>query len=134
MAYLRRVGKSRISSRLPIEIYWEHLVEQLVILTNKYTQQRRSQRIMPAIPILVSSTGGDDSRFSEEAHTVTVNAHGALILLAEKVKPGQLMTVRHLKAGEDRECTVVDVGANHDTTPGAKSVMNCLILHRDSGM
>jgi hypothetical protein len=78
-------------------------------------QQRRSHRIMLAIPILVSGTRDDGSRFSEEAHTVIVNAHGALILLAEAVKPGQLVTLRHLMAGEDREGTVTDVGAKHDT-------------------
>jgi hypothetical protein len=89
-------------------------VEPIVIRPNKYTQQRRSQRIMLAIPVLVTGTRDDNSRFSEEAHTVIVNAHGALILLAETVKPGQVLTVRHLKAGEDRDCTVIEVGEKHD--------------------
>jgi hypothetical protein len=89
-------------------------VEPIVIRPNKCTQHRRSQRIMLTIPILVSGTRDDDSLFSEEAHTVIVNAHGALILLAEPVKPGQVLTVRHLKAGEDRDCTVIEVGEKHD--------------------
>ena len=70
---------------------------------------------MLAIPILVSGTREDGHRFAEETHTVIVNAHGALLLLAEPVRPGQLVTLRHLKAGEDRECTVVEVGEKHDT-------------------
>jgi len=77
--------------------------------------QRRSHRIMLAIPILVSGTRDDGRRFDEETHTVIVNAHGALILLAEEVKPGQLVTLRHLKAKEDRVCTITDVGARHET-------------------
>jgi hypothetical protein len=100
--------------RLPIDSHGSILVEPIVIRPNKYTQHRRSQRIMLAIPILVTGARDDGSLFSEEAHTVIVNAHGALILLAERVKPGQVLTVRHLKAGEDRDCTVIEVGAKHD--------------------
>jgi PilZ domain len=91
------------------------LVQPLVIRANKFIQQRRSQRIMLAIPILVSGTREDGKRFAEETHTIIVNAHGALLLLAELVRPGQLVTLRHLKAQEDRKCTVVAVGEKHDT-------------------
>jgi hypothetical protein len=90
-------------------------VSSLAIRPTKHLNQRRSHRIMLAIPILVSGTRDDGRRFDEETQTVIVNAHGALILLKEELKPGQSVTLRHLKANEDCVCTVTDVGAKHDT-------------------
>jgi hypothetical protein len=59
----------------------------------KYTNQRRSQRVMLAVKILVGGNCLDGKKFSEEAETSVVNAHGALIHLAEKVILGQLLTI-----------------------------------------
>jgi hypothetical protein len=81
---------------------------------HKYTNQRRSQRVMLSVKILVGGDRLDGKRFSEEAVTSVVNAHGALIFLAEKVKLGQSVTVRNIKSGEELHAEVVDVGAEHE--------------------
>lgn len=78
---------------------------------NKYTNQRRSQRVMLALKILVGGGRVDGKRFSEETVTSVVNAHGALILLAEKVTLGQTVSVRNIKSNEELQAEVVDVGA-----------------------
>jgi hypothetical protein len=78
---------------------------------NKYTNQRRSQRVMLAVKILVGGDRDDGKRFSKEAETSVVNAHGALISLCEKVTLGQLLTVRNLKSNQELLVEVVDVGA-----------------------
>ena len=76
--------------------------------------QRRSQRVMLSVKVLVSGGHCDGRRFSEEAVTSVVNAHGALILLAEKVTLGQLLTVRNVKSDEELQVEVVDVGTPQD--------------------
>ena len=47
--------------------------------------QRRSQRVMLKVSVVVLAHGADNKRVSEETRTVTVNAHGAMILLGMKV-------------------------------------------------
>ena len=80
----------------------------------KHLHQRRGHRIMLAIPVLITGAHPDGRRFSEESRTVVVNSRGAMILLAESVKPGQQLKIRHIMSGETRECTVADVGPKHE--------------------
>jgi len=43
--------------------------------------QRRSQRVMLKVSVVVLSQGADDKIISEETRTITVSAHGAMIVL-----------------------------------------------------
>lgn len=81
---------------------------------HKYTNQRRSQRVMLSVRILISGDRLDGKKFSEEAQTSVVNAHGALIFLAEQVRLGQSLSVRNIKSHQELQAEVVDVGAVHD--------------------
>jgi hypothetical protein len=49
---------------------------------------RRSQRVLLRLPIQVRWTPPGETAISEETTTLVVNAHGALIVLAMKVKAG----------------------------------------------
>jgi len=69
--------------------------------------QRRSQRVMLKASVVVLTQGADNKLISETTQTVTVNAHGAMILLGMKVSIGQLLTVRHAGTGEEASCRVV---------------------------
>jgi hypothetical protein len=55
----------------------------------------------------------DSSPVPEEAQTIIVNAHGALILLAMKVTIGQLLTIVNPKTDDTLTCRVVFVGSSH---------------------
>jgi len=81
---------------------------------HKYTNQRRSQRVMLSVKILVGGDRPDGKKFSEEAETSVVNAHGALIFLAEPVKLGQSVSVRNVKSHQELHAEVVDVGVVHE--------------------
>jgi hypothetical protein len=81
---------------------------------NKPTNQRRSQRVMLSVKILVSGDRLDGKKFSEEAETSVVNAHGALIFLAEKVALGHLLTIRNVKSNQELPAEVVDLGDVHE--------------------
>ena len=80
----------------------------------KYTNQRRSQRVMLSMRIIVGGGRLDGKRFTEETVTSVVNAHGALIFLAEKVAIGQTINVRNIKSNEELQAEVVDVGAAYE--------------------
>jgi hypothetical protein len=71
--------------------------------------QRRSQRVMVKVSVVVLSQGADNRLISEETRTVTVNAHGAMILLTAKASVGQLLTLRNAKSGEEVLCRVAYV-------------------------
>jgi hypothetical protein len=64
---------------------------------------------MVKVSVMVLSEGTDNKTVSEETRTVTVNAHGAMILLGLKVSIGQLLTLRHSRTGEEVVCRVVYV-------------------------
>ena len=69
--------------------------------------QRRSQRVMLKVTVVVLAQGSDNKLVSEVTRTVTVNAHGAQVLLGLKVSIGQLLTLRHSGTGEEVSCRVV---------------------------
>ncbi len=73
------------------------------------TGPRRSQRVILKASVLVLARDADNKPLSEETHTVTVNAHGAMILLSLKVSIGEVLMLRHLRTGEEVSCRVVYV-------------------------
>jgi hypothetical protein len=70
---------------------------------------RRSKRVLLRLAIQVRWTPPGDSAISEETTTLVVNAHGALISLAMKVKPGARIFVRNRAVADDKECRVVRI-------------------------
>ena len=66
--------------------------------------QRRSQRVILKVTVVVLAQGSDNKLVSEVTRTVTVNAHGAQVLLSLKVSIGQLLTLRHFNL--ERKCRV----------------------------
>lgn len=69
--------------------------------------ERRSQRVMLKVSVVVLAHGADNKRVSEETWTVTVNAHGAMILLGMKVSIGQVLMLRNSGTGEEESRRVV---------------------------
>jgi hypothetical protein len=78
---------------------------------NVFQTQRRSQRILLAVPVCLMGKDSAGIGFSVETQTMIVNAHGALIVLAIPVVVGQSLTIRNLRTQEELACTVVYVNA-----------------------
>jgi len=70
---------------------------------------RRTQRVLLQIPILVRAQFAGDDPITEETTTLEVNAHGGLIALAMKVKPGQKLVLRNWATAKEQECRVVHI-------------------------
>ena len=77
--------------------------------SKQWSKNRRSHRIDLHVPILVFRRPGDGPPFYETTHTLVVNAHGALITLADLVARRQLLMVQNTNTGEQQECRVVSV-------------------------
>ena len=71
--------------------------------------KRRSQRILLKIQIQVTAQFEDRLPITEDTTTLEVNAHGALIALAMKVRTGQKIMVRNWGTARDQECRVVHI-------------------------
>lgn len=78
---------------------------------------RRSQRILLKIQIKVIAQFEDGQAVIEDTATLEVNAHGGLISLAMRVRPGQRIIMRNLGTFKDQVCRVVHVRER----PGGKN-------------
>jgi len=71
---------------------------------------RRSCRVLVQIPVQVAADADVQGSFEEDTQTLVVNAHGALILMANSVRKGQTLRLKN-KASKDEElCKVVYLG------------------------
>jgi hypothetical protein len=77
-------------------------------------EMRRSKRVVLRLPIQVRWTPPGDLAITEETTTLVVNAHGALISLAMKVKPGTRIFVRNRAVADDKECRIVRIQEKHE--------------------
>lgn len=72
--------------------------------------RRRSSRVLLSVPVIVAGTAADGSKFEEEARTLVVNAHGALLSLSAIVRTNQTLTITHKMTRNTLNCTTVYIG------------------------
>ena len=64
------------------------------------------------MPVIVTTDGAPrDAYFEEQTHTLIVNLHGALILLAGKVIKGQKLKMKNRATQEEQVCQVASLGS-----------------------
>jgi hypothetical protein len=68
---------------------------------------RRSQRLLRGLPVVVCGESPKRKPFREEALTVAFNAHGALLLLCERVELGQVLLLMNPTTWDDQKARVV---------------------------
>jgi hypothetical protein len=74
---------------------------------------RRSDRVLLDVPVVLLGVSTDHRSFREETFTVTVSAHGALVMLHAKVAMGQKVTLANAENWEERAARVAYVGSDH---------------------
>src|SRR5580704_6011889 len=72
-------------------------------------ERRRSHRVYITMPVIIRGKNGNHP-FSEETRTASVNAHGCMVRLAEKVVRGQELAIVNPKTAEELPCTVTFIG------------------------
>ena len=76
----------------------------------------RSRRWAFDICVYVYGHGPGDEPFHEEAHTLHVNANGALLLLSVPVRKGQKLLLTNMLTQKEQDCCVVFLGTRHSRT------------------
>jgi hypothetical protein len=72
--------------------------------------RRRSQRVLMQVSVRLHGTDAQGKPFEEEADTLAINAHGALVLVQARVTSGSLLTLRNNTTKEEQECNVAFLG------------------------
>ena len=72
--------------------------------------RRRSQRVLMQVAIRIRGNNAQGTSFEEEAHTLAINAHGALILMEARLISGNKVLMQHKRTQEEQECKVVFLG------------------------
>jgi len=71
---------------------------------------RRSKRLILDVPLVIRGQAADNSPFREETFTITINAHGGLLVLENRVALGQKIILMNPKNWDEREATVAFLG------------------------
>jgi hypothetical protein len=66
--------------------------------------------------VYVYGHGHGKETFHEEAHTLHVNANGALLLLSVPVRKGQKLLLTNTHTQQEQDCRVVFIGTRHSRT------------------
>jgi hypothetical protein len=74
-----------------------------------YSERRRSHRVHITMPILVRGKAAG-KQFEEQAHTISVSAHGCLLKLTAVVTRTQEISIVNPRTAEELPCTVTFVG------------------------
>lgn len=72
--------------------------------------RRRSQRVLMQVAVRIRGTDSQGKSFDEETHTLAINAHGALVLLQNRITSGSIVTLRNLRTEEEQESHVAYLG------------------------
>jgi hypothetical protein len=82
----------------------------------EYSDRRRSRRWVFDISVYVYGHGPGKEPFHEEAHTLNVNANGALLLLSVPVQKGQTLLLTNQLTQREQDCRVVFLGTHYSCT------------------
>jgi hypothetical protein len=74
-------------------------------------ERRRSPRRLLDVPLIVSGETAENQPFQEETFTISVSAHGALVLLATRVSLGQTVLLMKPETRQALEGRVSRLGA-----------------------
>lgn len=80
--------------------------------SNDPRSRRRSKRVKMRVPIQVRLQDVNKQSVSELTHTIIVNSHGALILLAAAVSVNQIIRMENSTTKEELLCRVTSLGQN----------------------
>jgi len=72
--------------------------------------RRRSQRVLMQVGVRLRGTDAQNKPFEEEAVTLAINAHGALLSLRHRLTSGAKVKMKHNMTEEEQECHVVFLG------------------------
>lgn len=83
---------------------------QMMVEKGTRLQQRRSERVLAHLPVLVEGHVKEKGPFTEPTRAILLNAHGALITLVARTELGEKLMLTNVATLEEQECRVVYLG------------------------
>lgn len=71
---------------------------------------RRSKRVIVDVPLVIRGEAEGKPPFREETFTLTISAHGGLVVLENQVALGQKVVLMNPKTWDEREATIAFLG------------------------
>jgi hypothetical protein len=78
--------------------------------SDRFAKLRRSERVIVDVPLVVRGIAEDRRPFREETFTLTVSAHGGLLVLENRVALGQKIVLMNPKTWDESEATIAFLG------------------------
>jgi len=78
--------------------------------TTTFTKDRRSSRVFMRLRVIVAGKDRNRKRFREACETIVINAHGALLVLAQSLDDDAQLVVTNPFTQEEQESRVVYLG------------------------
>jgi hypothetical protein len=66
--------------------------------------------VLMQVAVRITGNDAQGKKFEEEAATLAINAHGALVALQARLTSGSLVLMQHKATKEEQECHVVFLG------------------------
>jgi PilZ domain len=82
----------------------------MALIPAQQPDRRRSPRRLQDVPLIVRGESAEKQTFIEETFTISVSAHGALVLLANKVSLGQKIVLVNPGNKQEQEGRVSRLG------------------------
>jgi diguanylate cyclase (GGDEF)-like protein len=106
----RNLYRSKLRNRLQRERLLDETPSMGTITVRSGPERRRSERRALDVPLIVSGDSAGSDEFREKTFTISVNAHGALVVLAARVALGQKLRLRNPDMQKEVEARVVCFG------------------------
>jgi hypothetical protein len=101
-------GESDVSPAGPVNAE-VRMSTQSVLLTAEPSERRRSQRLSHIMPLLIRGDSAEGKTFWEDTFTLSISAHGALVVLAAEVTLGQSLLLMNPQNWDERRVRVARV-------------------------
>ena len=75
-----------------------------------HEERRRSKRLLLDVPLVIRGEATETEPFEEETFSISVSAHGALVVLASKVALGQRVFLKNPKTRGETEGRIARFG------------------------
>jgi PilZ domain len=80
-------------------------------LAVKPSERRRSPRWLDVVPLVIRGESVERKIFWEDSSTISISAHGALLILAAKVGVGQRLVLMNPRNWDERDVRVTRIGS-----------------------
>jgi diguanylate cyclase (GGDEF)-like protein len=107
----RELYRNKLRKTLREKAFAGQLNGQEIGQTEVQHERRRSKRLLVDVPLLVRGEDVESQPFQEETFSISISAHGALIVLGATVTRGQTLHVINLQTKEETKATVTSLGA-----------------------